>query len=277
MGVIYNHNMTKTNLKPLAVYFLALIAALLAGCTMTPTDPVAVLTSDKVTGSAPLDVGFNLSFSNHPKGKDMSFELDFGDGSTPISGIEFGIILHHTYEASGTYTASLLLIDEDGRSATDTLTITVDDVGPIEGLAIGNTAPDFEGSLTSGGEMRLSDYRGNVVILDFWGSWCNPCKSSMPHFDDLVTRYGSQGLVVITVSTDVSEQDTINFLASKGLTQFVSVWEPGGKNGNPIDLLYDVTVYPRTFVLDRQGVIRFTSIGFPSSPPLTDAMLESLL
>lgn len=276
MTAIYNCCMKKTNPTPVAARILVLLtlSAVLAGCSVTPSDPVAVLTSNVVTGSAPLDVGFNLSFSSHPKGQDMSFELDFGDGSTPISGIEFGIILHHTYESGGTYTASLLLIDEDGRSATDVLTITVDDAGPVEGLAIGNTAPDFEGSLTDGGKMRLSDYRGSVIILDFWGSWCSPCRNSMPHLDDLATRYGSQGLVVITVSTDVSEQDTVNFLAVNGLTQFVSVWEPGGKNGNPIDLLYNVTSYPMTFVLDRQGVIRFISIGYPMT--VTDAMLESL-
>jgi len=276
MDAIYNRLMKKMNRASVVARPLMLlaIAAVLAGCTLTPSDPMAVLTSDAVTGPAPLNVGFNLSFSSHPNGQDMSFELDFGDGSTPISGVEFGIILHHTYEPGGTYTAMLLLIDEDGRSATDTLAITVDDVGPTEGLAIGNTAPDFEGSTTEGGQIQLSDYRGDVVILDFWGSWCAPCQNSMPHLDDLARRYESQGLVVITVSTDISEQETIDFLALKGLTSFVSVWEPGGKNGNPIDLHYDVTFYPTTFVLDRQGVIRFISIGYPMT--VTDAMLESL-
>jgi len=97
----------------------------------------------------------------------------------------------------------------------------------------------------------------------------------MPHLDDLVTQYGDQGLVAVIVSTDIDEQDTIDFLASNRLTQFVSVWEPGGKYENPIDLLYDVTYYPSTFLLDKQGVIRWISIGFPGT--LTEAMLERLL
>ena len=275
---VYNRLMMRNGfLKPLAWFVLfSAIALAMSGCSGPQSGPIAMLLSDVVTGSAALDVGFNLSFSTHPSGKDISFELDFGDGSDAISGIEFGIILHHTYETAGTYEASLLIIDEDGKSATDSLTITVDDQGPQEGTGIGNTAPDFEGSLTSGGQMRLSDYRGSVVLLDFWGSWCTPCQNSMPHLDDLVTKYGDQGLVAVIVSTDISEQDTINFLAANGLTQFVSVWEPGGKNGNPIDLLYgNVVYYPTTYVLDRQGVIRFISIGYPGT--LTDAMLESLL
>ncbi|MBU1048856.1 TlpA family protein disulfide reductase [Candidatus Bipolaricaulota bacterium] len=177
---------------------------------------------------------------------------------------------------AGVYEATLLVIDNNGRSATDALTITVNEQGPRQGTNVGDTAPDFEGSLTSGGTMRLSDYRGSVVILDFWGSWCSPCKNSMPNLDRLVTKYGAQGLVAVIVSTDISEQDTITFLATHGLTQFVSVWEPGGKHGNFIDLLYDdVAYYPTTFVLDRQGVIRFISIGYPGT--ISDAMLESLL
>ena len=258
------------------VVSISLILGLLSACSGPASEPIAVLMSDVVTGSAPLDVGFNLSFSGHPNGKDISFELNFGDGTTAVSGIEFGIILHHTYETAGTYEATLFILDEDGKSATDSLTITADSQGPQEGTDIGDTAPDFEASTTDGGQMRLSDYRGSVVILDFWGSWCTPCQNSMQHLDDLATEYGDQGLVVVIVSTDVSEQDTINFLASKGLTQFVSVWEPGGKNGNRIDLLYgNVVYYPTTYVLDRQGVIRFISIGYPGT--LTDAMLESLL
>ncbi|NQT92079.1 MAG: PKD domain-containing protein, partial [Lentisphaerae bacterium] len=88
----------------------------LSGCLGPSGGPVAILSSAIVTGSAPLEVGFNLSFSTHTKGLEISFELDFGDGSAPISGIEFGIILHHTYETAGTYEATLLVIDEESMS-----------------------------------------------------------------------------------------------------------------------------------------------------------------
>lgn len=274
---IYNHLMMKRRFPKLTQWFV-LISALpfvLSGCLGPSGGPVAVLSSAVVTGSAPLDVGFDLSFSTHSKGLTISFELDFGDGSDPISGVEFNIILHHTYESGGTYEATLLIVDEEGESDTDSLTITVDEAGPVEGIEVGNTAPDFTGHTTDGGEITLSDYRGQVVVLDFWGAWCTPCQNSMPHLDDLVTKYGDQGLVAIIVSTDIDEQDTIDFLAANGLTQFISVWEPGGKRGNFIDLLYEVTLYPTTFILDRQGVIRWISSGYPLT--VTDAMLESLL
>lgn len=275
--VIYNVLMMTRSMSklPLWLTFISLIALLVSSCSRPQSDPIAILESDVVTGEAPLDARFNLSFSIHPLGRDMTFELDFGDGSTPVNGIELDIILHHTYTAEGVYEPSLLLVDNAGNSATDSLIITVDSLGPAIGLEIGSAAPDFEGSLTTGGTMRLSDYRGSVVILDFWGSWCTPCRNSMPELDRLVTKYESQGLVAVVVSTDVSELDTISFLMANGLTQFVSVWEPGGKL-NPIDLLYgDVSPYPTTYLIDRQGVIRYISIGYPST--ITEARLENLL
>jgi len=273
----YNLPMMRKQFIALLQWLILILAIpfILTGCFGSSGGPVSVLSSAVVTGSAPLDVGFDLSFSTHPQDKAMTFELEFGDASDSISGTEFSIIIHHTYEVGGTYEATLMVIDEDGNTDIDSLIITVDEAGPEIGIEVGNTAPDFEGNTTDGGHIKLSDYLGQVVVLDFWGSWCQPCQNSMPHLDDLVTKYADQGLVAIIVSTDVDEQDTINFLAANGLTQFVSVWKPGGKHDNPIDLLYDVTYYPTTFVLDRQGVIRWISIGFPGT--LTEAILESLL
>lgn len=249
------------------------IAVGISGCLGPSRGPDAVLLSAVITGSAPLEIGFNLSFSTHSHGQAMTFELDFGDGSASVSGAEFGVILHHTYQAAGTYVATLLILDEDGKSDTASLTITVDGEGPEIGINVGNMAPDFTGDTTDGGEIRLSDYRGQVVLLEFWGAWCRYCRTSMYHLDNLVTLYADQGLVAIVVSTDDVKQDAIDFLATEGFTQFVSVWEPGGKNGNPIDLMYEVTLYPTLFVLDRQGVIRW--VGHPLD--LSGVMLEAFL
>jgi len=94
--------MTKPFSKLVAsVLSISLFLGLLSGCGGLDSEPVAVLMSDVVTGSAPLEIGFNLSFSHHTGNEDMHFELDFGDGSNVISGIELGIIMHHTYEDAG--------------------------------------------------------------------------------------------------------------------------------------------------------------------------------
>lgn len=246
--------------------------AMLAGCFGT-TAPIAILTGPVVSGAAPLEVLFDLSQSFHPNGDPISYSLDFGDGSDPETGTDFGIILRHTYVSGGTYLAELVVSDAHGNSSSDGLVITASGEGPPVGTGLGSTAPDFTGHTYEGDEVSLYDYRGQVVLLEFWGAWCTPCQQSMPHLDDLTTAYAAQGLVTITVSTDLDKQDSIDFLESRGFDAFVNLWEPGGKNGNPIDLQYNVTFYPTTYVLDRQGVIRF--VGHPNY--LTGEYIESLL
>ena len=74
----------------------------------------------------------------------------------------------------------------------------------IGGDAKGQPAPEFELKDLAGKNVRLSDYRGKVVLLNFWATWCPPCKEEMPWFVDLQRRYGAQGLQVIGVALDDS-------------------------------------------------------------------------
>jgi len=257
------------------IAFLSALAAL-SGCLFQP-DPIAVLASSVVSGPAPLTIDFDLSYSTHPKGRPLTYALDFGDGSDPAAGTEFGIIVRHTYEEGGVYEAILTVTDDDGRQATASLTITVSAEGPEEGIEVGTTAPDFTAPTTDGGEFTLSDARGQVVLLDFWGAWCTPCKKSLPHLAELLATYGEDGVIGVLISTDTAEQDSIDFLAQNGFTDFVSVWEPGGRF-TPLAELYGVLSggsvgIPHTFVLDRQGVIRW--VGHPLD--LLPTIVESFL
>ena len=253
-----------------------IVLATLSGC-LFQSDPVAILASSVISGPAPLTIGFDLSYSMHPKGRPLTYVLDFGDGSEPETGTEFGIIVQHTYEEGGVYEAMLTVTDDDGRHAADFLTITVSDEGPPVGTEVGMLAPDFTAPTTDGGEFTLHDTLGHVVLIDFWGAWCDPCKRSLPHLADLVTTYTADGVIGVLVSTDTVEQDSIDFLTQNGYTDFVSVWEPGGRFA-PVAELYGVLSggsvgIPHTFVLDRQGVIRW--VGHPLN--LLSEMIESLL
>jgi peroxiredoxin len=257
---------------------LAVAALLTLAACVRIGGPIAVLMSDAVSGPAPLEISFNLSNSEHPRDRPMEYTLAFGDGSGASSGTDLDVAIHHTYDVGGTFTATLTLLDDRGEQAVDQLTITVSQDGPPVGTSIGQTAPDFAASTTDGGEITLSDFRGNVVLLDFWGAWCTPCKRSMPHVDDLVGRYGPQGLVGILISTDPLEETSIEYLADNGYDDFICVWEPGGKY-TPVAQLYGVLSggnvgIPHTFVIDRQGVIRFR--GHPKLD-LTDSIIEALL
>jgi peroxiredoxin len=255
---------------------LMVLAGGLTGC-VGGRNPIAVLATAVVTGPAPLDVAFDLSYTIHPLDRPMTFALSFGDGTAPLSESDFGVIVHHTYSLGGTYEAVLSVTDDEGAVGTDRVWITIDDVGPPIGIQAGETAPDFTAHTTDGGTFTLLTLRGSVVLLDFWGAWCPPCRATLPHLDSLVRSYASRGLVGVIVGTDIKEAGAVNCLTQQELTRFTSVWEPGGKSGNPVAQLYGVSGddvgIPRTYVIDRQGVIRY--VGHPSD--LTRAMVEAIL
>ena len=119
------------------------------------------------------------------------------------------------------------------------------------------TAPDFILKDASGTDFRLSDYRGRVVLLNFWATWCAPCKAEIPWFEEFQKAYASRGLAVIGISMDedgwkvvqpYKEATRINYRIAIGddaLTQ-----KYGG-----------VTSLPETFLIDRDGRIAGRHIG----------------
>jgi len=258
-----------------AALLLAVLPLALTACFQT--GPIAILGAGSIAGPAPFVAEFDLSHCEHTEGRPMSYRLDYGDGSDPLTGTAFGIILRHTYETSGTFTARLTLTDDLGDIATDSLQITVGDDGPPVGIEVGMRAPDFTGDTTDGGTFTLYEAIGQVILIDFWGAWCPPCRSSLPHLDEFVEAYSDQGLIAVLISTDDIEQDSIDHLAQNGFDRFVSVWEPGGKY-TPVASLYGVLSggdvgIPHTFLLDRQGIIRYA--GHPMF--LTAEMIQPLL
>lgn len=117
-------------------------------------------------------------------------------------------------------------------------------------------APDFTLPLLDGGQLRLSSYRGKVVLLDFWATWCVPCREETPHFVELQKKYGDRGLQIIGVSMDDSpdpvhpfvQQFHVNYPVVMGTADVGSAY--GGVLGLPI-----------AFLLDREGKIQAKHIG----------------
>ena len=122
--------------------------------------------------------------------------------------------------------------------------------------ARGALAPDFTLSQLSGQPLKLSDYRGKVVLLDFWATWCEPCRVETPFFVELQKKYADQGLQIIGVSMDDSpdpvhgfyQQFKMNYPVVMGNAKLGE--EYGGVLGLPI-----------AFLLDREGRIRAKHMG----------------
>lgn len=121
----------------------------------------------------------------------------------------------------------------------------------IGGDAKGLPAPEFELKDLAGKEVRLSDYHGKVVVLNFWATWCPPCKEEMPWFVDLQQRYGAQGLQVVGVAMDDSGEKTI-----ASFTERLGVNYPVLLGKESVAQAYgDVQFLPDTFYIGRDGKI----------------------
>jgi thiol-disulfide isomerase/thioredoxin len=121
-------------------------------------------------------------------------------------------------------------------------------------------APDFELKDGEGKSVRLSDYDGKVVLIDFWATWCGPCKAEMPWLNELSKRYQSEGLVVLGISMDDDGWTSV-----KPLIEKMGISYPIVKGNKRVAYLYgDVDALPVGFFVDRQQRVAAIHLGAAS-------------
>lgn len=127
-----------------------------------------------------------------------------------------------------------------------------------EPLTVGKEAPDFSLPNLEEKTVRLSDYRGKVVFLNFWATWCKPCREEMPSMDVLYKNFEREGLVVLAVSIDrvTTKKDIPPFISSMNLT-FPVLVDSWGQT----DKRYKLMGVPETYIIDQQGILREKIIG----------------
>ncbi len=141
------------------------------------------------------------------------------------------------------------------------------------GPAVGDTTPNFQLSDLGGRTLQLSDYRGKVVVLNFWATWCAPCVQEMPSLNRLTETYAPKGVVVLAVSVDDDEQALRQFAAKHELKMTI-LRDPDRK----ISRSYQTFQYPETYILDRQGRLVQKVIGGEDwSSPQVAAFFEQIV
>ena len=139
-------------------------------------------------------------------------------------------------------------------------------------LSAGHTAPPFVLKQADGRAVSLSSHKGQVVLLNFWATWCAPCRVEMPWFQEFSRTYAGKGLIVLGVSLDDGGWKTVQPVVTKLNVSYPIVLGDGKvqKDYGMGDLL------PATFLIDRRGKIQAVKIGFGDKIEFT-TMIEKLL
>ena len=131
-------------------------------------------------------------------------------------------------------------------------------LSPLAGAeAINVPAPDFTLESRSGENLRLEDHRGEVVMLNFWASWCGPCRQEMPLMDELYGQYKDLGFTILAVNVDENREEAHRFLDKVPVT-YPILYDPESS----VSELYEVQAMPTTVMIDRNGNARYLHYGY---------------
>jgi thiol-disulfide isomerase/thioredoxin len=129
---------------------------------------------------------------------------------------------------------------------------------PAGGL-VGQSAPDFALRSAQGDNVRLSEHSGEVVLINFWATWCGPCRQEMPLLDEIYGKYRRAGLVLFSVNVD----EPANLEAAREMAKTLRVSYPVlFDERKDVSRAYQPSTMPLTVLIDRAGVVRYVSEGY---------------
>jgi len=173
--------------------------------------------------------------------------------------------------AAGLFSVQLLTWRIDASPA------VLNAIDKLNGEWVDRPAPDFNLPTATGELKTLKDFRGKVIFLNFWGSFCAPCRKEMPSMEKLVRQYESQGMAMVAISFDPEKKDMVDFMASflpNDNSAMTVLWDPTSQTGKE----YGTELIPETYIIDRDGriVARFVN-SYDWTRPEVKQLIEALL
>jgi len=281
-----SHAVTLNGLQPNTTYNYTVISTDADGKEITSGGELTTLaTVDKI---APSISGFNVSritetsaiitwATNEPATSQVKYGKTETYGS--ITPLDSKLTTSHSVtltrlDPSTTYNFRVISKDANGNEATFTANQTFKTLAPIQvGNQVDNRAPDFKLKDLRGADVTLSALQGKTVMINFWATWCDPCKEEMPFLQTISDDWSGKGLVILAVAVRDNENliSVIQYITQKAYT-FPALFDSEGQ----VRKLYRVDTYPTTFFVDTDGIIKAVKKGRFSSQTEIEKILRSL-
>jgi peroxiredoxin len=143
------------------------------------------------------------------------------------------------------------------RALSLTLLATLGWAASAATLQTGAPAPTFQLNSNGGKPVALADLKGQIVLLNFWASWCGPCRQEMPILEQLNRQYHAKGVTLLGVNVEPDSNAAVNWLKATPVT-FPILFDTDSK----VSKLYEVEGMPNTVIVDRKGVVRYIHRGY---------------
>jgi peroxiredoxin len=143
------------------------------------------------------------------------------------------------------------------------------DIG-VTAPVVGAMAPNFQLQEINGDDVNLTDFEGNVILLNFWATWCVPCKLEMPLLEEQFREFADESFVILAINLQESTREVHQFIQENGMTLPVLL-DPDGR----VAEMYRIIGYPSTILIDSTGRIRAIHIGILTEPQLREYLAQA--